>query len=72
MAAQRSLKRDRTDEALEYLREVEEFVEEYENHPYKKELYKLFEMYYVKIEDYKNAHLYSSKILNLYSEQSRK
>ena len=72
IAAQRALKKGETDETLGYLREIEAFLEDYENHPYKKELYKLYEMYYVKIEDYKNAHLYSSKILGLYSEQGKK
>ena len=71
-AAHRALKREEPQEALRYLREVETFVENFSNHPYKRELYKLFETAYVKTEDYKNAHLYSSKILNLYSEQGRK
>ena len=63
-----ALKRDDPQEALKYLREVESFVENYNNHPFKRELYKLFELAYVKTEDYKNAHLYSSKILSLYSK----
>ena len=70
--AYRALKREEPQEALNYLREVEAFVENFAFHPYKKELYKLFEMAYVKTEDYKNAHLYSSKILTLYSGQGKK
>ena len=65
--AHRALKRNDPQEALTYLREAETFVENFSHHPYKKELYKLFETAYVKTEDYKNAHLYSSKILGLYS-----
>jgi len=72
IAANRALKRDEPQEALKYLFEVEEFTENFERHPYKKELYRLFEAAYIKIEDYKNAHLYSSKILALYSEQKKK
>jgi transcriptional regulator with XRE-family HTH domain len=63
----KALKRDDPQEALKYLREAEEFIENYNNHPFKRELYKLFELAHVKSEDYKNAHLYSSKILDLYS-----
>ena len=71
IAARRALIAGETAEALKYLREAETFVEEFDNHPYKKDLYKLFEIYYVKTEDYKNAHLYSTKILSLYSEQKK-
>ena len=69
--AHRALKRDEPHEALKYLLEAEEFAENFDKHPYKKELYKLFEQAYVKTEDYKNAHLYSSKILDLYSGQGK-
>ena len=71
IAAYRALKRDEPHDALKYLLEAEEFAENFEGYPYKKELYKLFEQAYVKTEDYKNAHLYSSKILGLYSGQGR-
>jgi hypothetical protein len=70
--AHRALKRNEPQEALKYLRESEIYAENFVRYPYKKELYKLFEMAYVKIEDYKNAHLYTTKLLNLYSEQNRK
>ena len=69
ISAHRALKNNDPQEALKYLREAEEFVENFDRHPYKKELYKLFEQAYVRIEDYKNAHLYSSKILSIYSEK---
>ena len=71
IAAQRALSAENTTEALKYLREIETAIEDFDNHPYKKDLYKLYEIYYVKTEDYKNAHLYSSKILSLYSEQKK-
>ena len=70
ISAHRALKNDNPQEALKYLREAEEFADNFDRHPYKKELYKLFEQAYVKIEDYKNAHLYSSKILSIYSEKN--
>jgi len=69
IAAHRALKNNDPNEALNYLREGEEYAENFARHPYKKELYKLFEMAYVKIEDYKNAHLYTSKLLSLYAEK---
>ncbi|MCL2095675.1 MAG: helix-turn-helix domain-containing protein [Oscillospiraceae bacterium] len=65
--AHRALKGGRPRESLEYLREADIFIKNYEKHPYRKELYKLFERAYLETEDYKNAHLYSSKILALYS-----
>ena len=71
-AAHRALKNGEPREALKLLREAEIFVENHASHPYKKELYKLFETAYVKTEDYKNAHLYSSKILDLYTERGRR
>ena len=71
-AAHKALKNNEPHEALRLLREAEIFIENYASHPYKKELYKLFETAYVKTEDYKNAHLYSSKILDLYNERVRK
>jgi len=67
IAAHRALKNGDPQEALKYLREAEAFAENFDGHPYKKDLYKLFETAYLKTEDYKNAHLYSSKILSLYS-----
>ena len=70
--AYRALRREETQEALKCLREVEVYIENFEHHPYKKELYKLFEMAYLQNEDYKNAHLYRSKILALYSEHGKK
>jgi transcriptional regulator with XRE-family HTH domain len=72
IAAHRALKRNEPQEALKYLRESEIYADNFARHPYKKELYKLFEMAYVKIEDYKNAHLYTTKLLSLYSEQVKK
>jgi len=72
VSAHRALKRDDAQEALKYLQESETYIENFNNHPYKKELYKLFEIAYVKTEDYKNAHLYSSKILSLYSEMGKR
>ncbi|MCL1858312.1 MAG: helix-turn-helix domain-containing protein [Oscillospiraceae bacterium] len=72
MAAHRCLQKNDPENALGYLRDVEIFLEDLDNHPYKKDLYKLFEMYYVKVEDYRNAHLYSSKILSLYAGQNKK
>jgi len=70
--AHRALKRDDPQEALKYLRECEAYIENFEYHPYKKDLYKFLETAYVKTEDYKNAHLYSSKILSMYSIFGRK
>jgi len=67
-AAHRALAKNEPQDALKYLTDAETFVENYERHPYKKDIYKLFEAAYLKTEDYKNAHLYSSKILGLYSE----
>jgi transcriptional regulator with XRE-family HTH domain len=71
ITARRKLNENDPQEALLYLLEAEIFIENHERHPYKKDLYKLFEQAYVKTEDYKNAHLYSSKILGIYSEQGR-
>jgi predicted ATPase len=72
IAAHRALKRDDSQEALKYLREGETYIENFGNHPYKRDLYKLLETAYVRTEDYKNAHLYSTKILGMYSEFGRK
>ena len=72
IAALRALKTDNTERALNYLREAETHLDNFSAHPYKKDLYKLFEKVFVKTEDYKNAHLYSSKILELYTEQTTK
>ncbi|MCL2814463.1 MAG: helix-turn-helix domain-containing protein [Oscillospiraceae bacterium] len=71
LAANRALKTGDAREAIDYLREAETYLENFAKHPYKKDLYKLFEMVFVKNEDYKNAHLYSSKILELYTEQNK-
>ena len=70
--ARRALEINDTKQAFDYLIEVQTFVENIINHPYKRELYKLFEIYYIKTEDYKNAYLYSSKTLNLYTNQNKK
>ncbi|MCL1792919.1 MAG: helix-turn-helix domain-containing protein [Oscillospiraceae bacterium] len=72
LAANRAQKTGETQEALNYLREAEEYLEIFAKHPYKRDLYKMFEKVFVKTEDYKNAHLYSSKILELYAEQNKK
>ena len=66
--AYRSIEKGEFKKALDYLLETEPHVEKFKNHPYKKDMYKLFETVYVKNEDYKNAHLYSSKILDLYND----
>ena len=71
LAAHRALKADDTQKALSYLREAEAYLETLPRHPYKKDLYKLFERVFVKTEDYKNAHLYTSKILELYAGQNK-
>ena len=71
IAAHRALRAGEAKEAITYLREAETYLENFSKHPYKKDLYKLFEMVFVKNEDYKNAHLYSSKILELYAGQTK-
>ena len=68
ISAHRALEKSEFKEALDYLLEAEKHVEKFPGYPYKKEMYKLFETVYVKTEDYKNAHLYSSKILDLYNK----
>ena len=55
--------------ALEYLKEAEKIIQDKAPHPYLSEVYKTFEAGYVALEDYKNAHLYSSKLLNLYADK---
>ena len=70
--AHRTLKAGDAQGALDCLGEAEAYLENHSNHPYKKDLYKMFEKVYVKTEDYKNAHLYSTKILELYAEQNKK
>ena len=72
IAAHRALKSGETQEALNFLREAEMYLEKFAKHPYRKDLYKMFERVFVKTEDYKNAHLYSTKILGLYAEQNKK
>jgi transcriptional regulator with XRE-family HTH domain len=70
--AYRALDENKTQEALNCLREAEAYLESFPKHPYKKDLYKLFEMVFVKTEGYKNAHLYSSKILEMYADKNKK
>jgi len=72
IAAYRALKQDHPEEALVLLRKAEEIAENFLGHPYKKNIYKLFEMIFLKLEDYKNAYLYTSKILELYAKQNQK
>jgi len=54
-------------EALGYLKEAEHIIKDSAKHPYLSEIYKVFELAYVSLEDYKSAHFYSSKLLDLYA-----
>ncbi|MCL2772572.1 MAG: helix-turn-helix domain-containing protein [Oscillospiraceae bacterium] len=75
LSAYKSFKNGEFQKALDYLKEAEHIIEkspQNSKHPYKEELYKLFESCCVKLEDYKNAHLYSSKLLDLYAETNKK
>ena len=54
--------------ALECLKHAEEVIGEFPNHPFRAEVYKSLENCYVNLEDYKNAHLYSSKLLALFQK----
>jgi len=83
LSAHKFLKNGEPQKSVEYLKEAERIMEIIENtiklkksiqnaaHPYREELYKLFEKTCVQLEDYKNAHFYSSKLLNLYAEKNR-
>jgi transcriptional regulator with XRE-family HTH domain len=51
--------------ALDCLKQAEDLIEPFLNHPYRIEIYKALESCYVNLEDYKNAHLYSTKLLTL-------
>jgi Predicted transcriptional regulators len=51
--------------ALDCLKYAENIIERFPQHPYKSEVYKALENCYVSMEDYKNAHLYSTKLLEL-------
>ena len=53
--------------AIEYLKEAEQIIENRAAHPYLSDIYKTFETCYVALEDYRNAHFYSSMLLNLYA-----
>ena len=75
LSAYKSFKCGEYQKSLDYLKEAENIIEnapQNSKHPYKAELYKLFETCCVKLDDYKNAHLYSSKLLNLYAEINKK
>lgn len=66
-SAKQALGVNDAEKALEYLKEAERIVQENEAHPYLSEIYKAFEICYVMLDDYKNAHFYSSKLLTLYA-----
>ena len=80
ISAYKYMKNCEPKKSLIYLKEAEQIMENLRstnsanstNHPYREDLYKLFESCYVTLEDYKNAHLYSSKLLSLYSEKNKK
>jgi len=67
ISAKQTLSAGYAERALEYLREAEQIIKDKTAHPYLSEIYKTFEISYVTLEDYKNAHFYSSKLLNLYA-----
>ena len=51
--------------AIDCLKYAEQLIESFPRHPYKAEVFKALEATYVSIEDYKNAHLYSTKLLEM-------
>ena len=72
ISAKRALSSNDAEKSLEYLKEAEKIIKEKEFHPYLSEIYKTFEDCYVLLEDYKNAHFYSSKLLTLYANKADK
>lgn len=56
---------DSTQNAIDCLKYAEKVIEPFPSHPYRIEVYKALEAHYVSIDDYKNAHLYSTKLLEL-------
>jgi len=67
ISAKQALSSGNALKAIEYLKEAEQIIKDVAAHPYLNEIYKTFEISYVTLEDYKNAHFYSSKLLNLYA-----
>jgi transcriptional regulator with XRE-family HTH domain len=83
LAAQKFLKNGEPQKSFEHLKEAERIIDNIESieysanpaanikYPYREELYKLLETACVQLEDYKNAHLYSSKLLSLYAGRNK-
>ncbi|MCL2099348.1 MAG: helix-turn-helix domain-containing protein [Oscillospiraceae bacterium] len=69
ISAKQALNQKSYEQAIKCLKEAEHLIENTAMHPYLSEIYKAFEAGYVALEDYKNAHLYSSKLLNLYADK---
>jgi len=67
IAAKQALHESDAKKALEYLKEAEQIIKDSAVHPYLSEIYKTFETCYVELEDYKNAHFYSTLLLSLYA-----
>ena len=65
MLAEKFRQENEIQDAIDCLKHAEEVITPFPKHPYRMEILKSLESCYVSIEDYKSAHMYSTKLLEL-------